>query len=40
MLPRGDLPSSDSANSRHRDRTLVNLLEVEGAPLQVEIELS
>ncbi|MGH7528462.1 MAG: amylo-alpha-1,6-glucosidase, partial [Gemmatimonadales bacterium] len=25
---------------RHRDRTLVNLLEVEGAPLQVQIELS
>jgi glycogen debranching enzyme len=25
---------------RHRDRTLVNLLEVEGAPLQVRIELS
>jgi glycogen debranching enzyme len=25
---------------RHRDRTLVNLLEIEGAPLQVSIELS
>jgi glycogen debranching enzyme len=25
---------------RHRDRTLVNLLEVEGDPLQVRIELS
>jgi glycogen debranching enzyme len=25
---------------RHRDRTLVNLLEIEGAPLQVRIELS
>jgi glycogen debranching enzyme len=25
---------------RHRDRTLANLLEIEGAPLQVQIELS
>jgi hypothetical protein len=24
---------------RHRDRTLVNLLEISGAPLQVQIEL-